>query len=717
MQKHIDKLTERFGQTAVVLGLMLACVTSPAWLYSYETPSEKPIAHWAFNDKSAHNVRDAISGTEDVLEGNFRYVTGISGSALKFDGYATVVRREAEAMPSFTEAFSVEAWIAIAAYPWNWCAVVSQEKDKDAGYVFEIGPKGELRLRVYANGQSHECVYNERLPWKQWVHIAGSFHGEHGLTVYVNGQKVAESPGPGFLPANWKSDLLIGTKPEPSKPAYVHRDYGTLPAWFSLDAILDEVKVFDRAWDQKEAQSRYQAYLPLSSEPEIPPRIMPSGPRGPGHFGAYYTQLKYYWEWDDHWRVADHPDVVIQFEGSPVRVVFWRGSRYSPAWVTENNLWMADQSVEAWDGVEGCFEHMQDPKCLYSHVRVLENTPARIVVHWRYAPVSAYNHLWRIDERTGWACWVDEYYYFFPDQTGIRKITWQQGSLGRPRQFQESLPFTHPGQLTGDVIHEDYVTVANLKGETQIFSYVKEPEKKTSKPIPQDLTVQTHNLRSFNKPFIIFEKGNEMRYLRDRRIEELSHAGLSHWPEGQVPCDGRVNDFPDRATHFLSFPVSVPPIHEAPNSRYWIASLYGMTDKPLDDILFLAKSWSQAPDLKLESSGFESLGFDISQRSFILANLQPGHTPDLECVIAATPESPVANACLYIRGWGDGKAAVSLNGSTLQTGPALQLGKIRTLDGNTDLVVWIAHRSIKPLRLRVSSSEADSMSTENSGFL
>jgi len=685
MQKHLDRPAKCSGKAAVVLGLMLACVTSPTWLFSFKTQSEKPIAHWAFDDKSADEVRDIISGAGDVLEGNFRYVAGISGSALKFDGYATVVRREAEAVPRLSDALTVEAWVAIAAYPWNWCAVVSQEKDKDAGYVFEIGPKGELRLRVYANGQSHECVYNERLPWKQWVHIAGTYHGNHGLAVYVNGQKVAESPGPGFLPANWKSDLLIGTKPEPSKPAFVHRDFGTLPAWFSLDAILDEVKVYDRAWDQDEARTRYLAYLPLSSEPDIPPRIMPTGPREPGRFGAYHTRLKYYWEWDEHWRVADHPDVVIQFDSSPVRVVFWRGSRYSPAWVTENNLWMADQSVEAWNNVEGCFEHMQDPKCLYSHVRVLENTPARIVVHWRYAPVSAYNHLWRVDERTGWACWVDEYYYFFPDQTGIRKITWQQGS-----------------------IHEDYVTVANLKGETQIFSYVKDPEKRTSKPIPENLTVQTHNLRSRNKPFIIFENGNEMKYLRDRRIENLSQAGLSHWPEGQLPCDGRVNDFPDRATHFLSFPVSVPPIHEAPNSRYWMASFYGMTDLPLDNILFLAKSWSQAPALKLVSSGFKSLGFDMSQRSYILENTQPDHPPDMECVILAEPESPVANACLYIRDWGDGKAVVSLDGRALLPGPALQLGRVRTLDGDTDLVVWIAHRTIKPLQIRVSSTEAGS---------
>ena len=210
------------------------------------------------------------------------------------------------------------------------------------------------------------------------------------------------------------------------------------------------------------------------------------GPAGPGRFGAYYTKLNYYWEWDDLFRVAEQPDVVVQFDGSPIRVVFWRGTRFSPVWVTENNLWMADQSVETWDGKEGCFEHMQDPKCLYSHVRVIENTPARVVVHWRYAPVSAYNHLWNADPRTGWALWVDEYYYFYPDRTGIRQVSWQTGSLGRPSQFQESIVFAHPGQVQGDVINEDYVTVANLKGEKVVFSYVKDPPKRDDESHPRE---------------------------------------------------------------------------------------------------------------------------------------------------------------------------------------------------------------------------------------
>ena len=49
-----------------------------------------------------------------------------------------------------------------------------------------------------------------------------------------------------------------------------------------------------------------------ASDPKI--YRLPSGPEGPGKFGAYYTNLKYDPQWDKHWRVDDHPDVVVRFD-------------------------------------------------------------------------------------------------------------------------------------------------------------------------------------------------------------------------------------------------------------------------------------------------------------------------------------------------------------------------------------------------------------------
>ena len=214
--------------------------------------------------------------------------------------------------------------------------------------------------------------------------------------------------------------------------------------------------------------------------------------------------------------------------------------------------------------------------------------------------MSAHNHLWNADARTGWALWIDEYYHIYPDRTAVRKISWRKGTLPQPVQFQESIPLTGPGQLQGDVINADYVTVGNLSGERQVFSYFPNPPKETAKRVPPDPTIQMRNPKARNKPFIIFEPGSKMNYLRDMNIENLSRPGSCvHWPEGLIPCDGRTSLATDRAAGFLGFPITDPVVHEGEESRGWINSLYGMTDEPFDSLLPLARSWSRAPELRV----------------------------------------------------------------------------------------------------------------------
>lgn len=656
-----------------------------------------PKALWKLDEVKGTAVVDSATGKDDAFSGNYRMIAGVAGRAVKFDGFTTVIRKKAADAPALGEAFTVEAWVAIGAYPWNWCGVVGQQAEGQSGYALEIGPLGEIALRAFAGGQWRECVSEAKIPLRTWTHIAGTFDMAKGFALFLDGKPAGELKFAGDFKPAVEADLLIGSNPAPRKAAFIHREYGTLPAWYSLDAALDEAAIHDQALPADRFSKLVAARLPLPA-PEIPARVLPSGPAGPGRFGAYYTKLNYYWEWDDLFRVAEQPDVVVQFDGSPIRVVFWRGTRFSPVWVTENNLWMADQSVETWDDKEGCFEHMQDPKCLYSHVRVIENTPARVVVHWRYAPVSAYNHLWNADPRTGWALWVDEYYYFYPDRTGIRQVSWQTGSLGRPSQFQESIVFAHPGQVQGDVINEDYVTVANLKGEKVVFSYVKDPPKQTTKVIPANPTIQMHNLKSKNKPFIIFEPGTRMGNLRDMNIENLAKPGsCNHWPEGQIPCDGRTGRTTDRATSSLGFPISNLVRHPG-ETREKIYSLYGMTDAPFDGILPLARSWSKAPDLKIAAGALKSEGFDPSQRAYVLSSPAAGKPGRTEFTLSADPESPVNNLCFLIKGWGVTEASVTLDGKPLTKKDGLRMGAIPTLTG-ADLVIWIEAKSTRPVRL------------------
>jgi hypothetical protein len=665
--------------------------------------AEGPVAWWAFDSAEESVVVDRGADRNDRVEGNFKIIGGPVGSSLLFDGFTTVIERPAAAAPRLDGEFSVEAWVAQGAYPWNWCPIITQQRDEQAGYAFSVGPRGEVRLQVAMDGMWQSCTSEDWvLPLRQWIHIAATFDADKGIVLYANGERVGTLELKGQVTFAPDVGLRIGTNHKLMKPSHIHREQGTVASFWCLDGAIDELKVYNRVLSSAEVAQAFADAGPVP-DCEIQPRRMPSGPKGLGRFGAVYCKLKYYEQWDALWRVDEHPDVLVRFDQTPVRVVFWRGSRYSPAWVTDQDQWMADQSVEAWKtgdaDTEGCFEHMQDRLCRYSHVRIIESHDARTVVHWRYAPVSSKDNLWNVDEKTGRACWIDEYYTIYPDAIGVRKPTWKTGTLGGPRQFQESLPFTNPDQTNNDVVERDFCTVANMQGEQLTLRFVENPAK-TIEGVPEELTIQRYNFRSPYDPVIIYERGNRMQYVKDRDIRGYErHGACNHWPVGQARCDGRTAQAADRPTHFLGFPISYPPVHEK-DGRSWWNGIYGMTDLPIEKLVTVAKSWNDPPRLAL-SDGFQDRGYDRGQRAFVLQ--RSDHSiGELKIAVAAGKDRPVYNPALVVLDWGTSGAALTIDGEGIAQGSKLRIGHRHGLDGS-DLIIWIEYEANEPFEIRLNS--------------
>jgi hypothetical protein len=359
---------------------------------------------------------------------------------------------------------------------------------------------------------------------------------------------------------------------------------------------------------------------------------------------------------------------------------------------------MSDQSVEAWGtgkgDTEGCFEHMQDRHCRFSSVRIIENTDARVVIHWRYAPVSAYNNTWRIDPKTGWECWVDEYYYIYPDATGIRKVSWKKGSLGYPRQFQESLPLLHPGQMKGELLNIDYVHVADYENNIKPVSFVENPKEQPT-DWAQKFTIQQYNFKSENKPFICFEPGNEMTIRWNDLKTYDKHVGCNHFPVGQARCDGRTSKMSDRPSHCDSFPISDPIIHED-SEREWWNGLYGMTGMSMTDLVSFGRSWAYAPELKVIGNGFASKGYDRSERCYQLENTG-GKAAKAELTLQGSKSSPITNPAIRIKNWNGEKARILVNGKEIQN---CRIGINHELEGN-DLVFFLFINETRPVTIIV----------------
>jgi len=652
------------------------------------------VAWWNFDSIKDTKTEEAISGAKDEIRGNFKYVNGSAGKGLRFDGFTTSLVRQSPESPKLNDAFTIEAWIALGAYPWNWCPIVSRSEEEKAGYYLGIDSQGHVGFRLAIDGKWYECK-SQNIPelkvgleLRKWYHIAGVYDSKKGITVYIDGKKAAALTVTGKVNFAEDVDLLIGRNHKKMVPTHPVRDWATYPSWYSFDGIIDEIKIFNRSLSVEEITTAFESGKP-QQKPDIPQRRFPTVPSS-GLFGAFYTKLKYYEEWDALWPMGDYSDIVVQFDEYPIKVMFWRGTRYSPCWVTENGKWMADQSRETsenwgkrWDGPTGCCEHMSDAQCRNSHVRLIESSDARVVIHWRYAQQDVLYRQSHVDPDTGWGDWADEYYTIYPDGVGVRYVASGRGG------WQETIFLNEPGTVPEDNCELEAITIVNSDGQSQTVSWENGyPKFNLDEPI-----IQMTNLKSKYRPFMIFRPKSKMRVFNVEVRPEYSHfPWWNHWPVAQVASDGRHAQAPDRATH---------------SSLVWgdpkgNAALYGMTKEPAVSLVSLAKSWISPAELKVSGDKFASEGYDYKRRAYVVDCKEPRNGLDFQ--LTGSAETPIVNPCFVIKNWGQNDAVLKVNGKIIKRGKDFRYGHRHRIQGS-DLVVWMKMTEMKPVNVEISSGK------------
>jgi len=296
------------------------------------------VAWWKFDEGGGSTVADSVSKRQDSVKGNFKYIDGVSGSGIKFDGFTTRIACRAQDSPRLMEGFTIEAWVAPQAYPRNWCAIVNQERKHKAGYFFGIDAFGRVGLHLAVGGKWYECTSTAAIRFmEKWSHIAGTFDKDRGIVVYIDGRVAGTLSVQGSPAFATDVDLQIGRNLTLTEmnPELLVRPRVNFPISYSFDGIIDEVKIYDRALSAEEIEGAYQATKPRGG-PVLKWRKLPQLPAGPSRFGAVYCKLKFYPEWDALWRVHDYPDIVVGFDEGPYKMVFWRGTNYNMNLVTEN---------------------------------------------------------------------------------------------------------------------------------------------------------------------------------------------------------------------------------------------------------------------------------------------------------------------------------------------------------------------------------------------
>jgi hypothetical protein len=682
-----------------------------------------PTYSWSFDEgirERSYETKDltyeTITGKECAVDGpRTVWKKGVSGTALAFDGYYSAVKSTGFRLDEFESleegyGFTVEAWVAPGAYSISeWTAIVHQSEwstdvqelwfqgrnwgemqigeKMQKGWFLGIDEFGHLGFFIVIEGELIKVTSLETLPLYEWSHVAVTMIAEGTIKLYVNGEITDFKNVRGEYVAADR-DILIGRNDETIGYVSQHvvRPYSTFPSALGFEGLIDEVSVYDKPVYNNAMRQWYELLRPENPVADLEPRELP-GEEGPSDtFGASYTNLKYHDLWDNMWREAEHPDIVVKFDKMPTSVVFWRGSR-SPGWVTETNKWISDQSTELTDwhwgneseGAQSCSEHMSDYQGRHSHVRLIENTEARVVVHWRYASVDVlYKHPNACRNEDNWGVWTDEYLTIYPDGVGVRTVD-QHGDVdfyhdaeGLAIGFHDTQFLSAAGTKPEDNINPQSLTVVSHRGRVRELDWSEShPEGEFS---AQAIWI---NLKSEYKVFEVFPQGTNVSvWAGGEKTSYSKYSAWNHYPVTQAPCDGRFSVAPDRLAH--SALGAANNLVETGNML-----LYGFTNESAETLIPLAGSWNNPPAIT-KIDGAESIAYDKGQRAYMV-NPEGGA---LSFTVMASKKAPLVNPCFIVDGW-DSEAVFTADGEAPAGQKIVRQGLVRGTDGQLDLLVWV----------------------------
>jgi hypothetical protein len=658
-----------------------------------------PVAWWKFDEgleadsrltiESVKGVRCSIGGAESYWR------AGVSGTCLSYDGYTNRVSLPAADVPRLTSDFTIEAWIAPQEYSWNRSGIVDHDQGKRAGYSMVINHLGQIGLYAHIGGEWQGLTTGKSVELLKWTHVTGVFDHQKGFAVYFNGGLVDSLPASGRLADAVGLDLLIGLAHEKKYPWAFEREITkSFLSNMVFSGRIDEVRLFDRALKASEIAADHVAFKPDDPQP-LRPWVLPAGPVNATRFGAAYTKLECSPEWDGLWRVGDQADIVVAFDDKPCRFVFWRGTNYLPSLVTEpgpKGIWVSDQGPESY--TDQCYEHMSDKMCRYSHVRLIENTDARVVVHWRNASVGV-GYDWLRTDENGWGLWTDEYWSIYPDGAAVRYQVSRRLADFPGTQTQQNELLSQPGTRPEDNVSNDAITLSNTDGETEVWNYSVGPVSRKGAPIAGSRNLVYLNLRSDYKHFNIGEIGSVWTpYVHDSLFQSMRLApGYSryntwnHYPFGLLPSDGTVATGRDRTSSSCLGTLEGLQ-HLLGDGRSELYNIYGLTNLPAAELSVLNRSWNTPPPLA-DMKGGKSGGYDKRQRAYVF-NKESG---TLSFKLGGSKENPILNPCFVIKNWGSSSSRLRINGQRIGPGKNFRQGVIRDTDGTQTLVIWIDQKS------------------------
>ena len=187
-----------------------------------------------------------------------RWVTGITGSALRFDGHSAdsnlgdYIKIKHSPVLNLAGRGTLEAWIQMDQIkPYGGIIHKGNQKDfSDESYSLQLWHDHTIVLGLAPMQPSEQPLIlhsRTRLKPNQWYHVVGTWDPA-GMKIYINGV-LDNAVAVAAIAKNTTGDVQIGSQLDQMlNPAYKN---------LGFSGVIDEVAIYNRALTAQEVQSAY----------------------------------------------------------------------------------------------------------------------------------------------------------------------------------------------------------------------------------------------------------------------------------------------------------------------------------------------------------------------------------------------------------------------------------------------------------------------------
>jgi len=208
------------------------------------------IAYWNCNDSIGSTLRDSVAGLNATISGAEFDSSGVAGGGLRFDGkdnQAVVYDEANKGLPLGTADFTISLWVKPLFYQDVHDTlrydIISKGLIRERGYTIAIAGKSFTAVVGRSKNDLRDTKFDASV--SAWYHLV-LLRRKSAVEFWVNSEKILEYSNDDDLTVP-DSKLIFGNN------ASINGRNG-------FPGIIDEVKIYSRAWSASTIRSVFNKY-------------------------------------------------------------------------------------------------------------------------------------------------------------------------------------------------------------------------------------------------------------------------------------------------------------------------------------------------------------------------------------------------------------------------------------------------------------------------